>query len=102
MTAEAGAEAPGCPGIANAMKAPLNRAEQEGALGRRPVAKEVSPQAGDDSVHAVLTSLAPSDALTWQGWGWAPLESLSHLPEMKGFILNVTAGKQIGGRRGTE
>lgn len=102
MTAEAGAEAPGCPGTANAIKAPLNHAEQEGALGRRPVAVEVSPQADDDNVHTVLVSLALSDAPTWQGWGWAPLKSLSRLPGMKGFIPNVTAGKQIGGRRGTE
>lgn len=102
MTAEAGAEASGCPGTANAIKAPLNRAEQEGALGRRPAAVEVSPQAGDDSVRAVLASLAPSDAPTWQGWGRAPLESLSDLLEMKGFILKVTAGQQNGGRSGTE
>lgn len=44
MPAEAGAEASGCPGTASAVKAPLNRAEQEGALGRRPGAEEVSPR----------------------------------------------------------
>lgn len=37
------AEASGCPGTAEAVKAPLNRAELEGALGRRPGAEEVSP-----------------------------------------------------------
>lgn len=42
--AEAGAEASGCPGTGSAAKAPLNRAEQEGALGRRPGAEEVSPR----------------------------------------------------------
>lgn len=44
VPAEAGTEASGCPGTANAVKAPLNRAEQEGALGRRPGAEEVSPR----------------------------------------------------------
>lgn len=102
MPAEAGAEASGCPGTANAVKAPLNRAEQEGALGRRPVAVEVSPQASDDSIHTVLTSLALSAALTWQGWGRAPPERVSCEPEMKSFILNVTAGKQTGDKSGTE
>lgn len=58
MTAEAGAEASGCPGTARAVEAPLNRAEQEGALGRRPAAKEVSPRAGDGSVHIALAPLA--------------------------------------------
>lgn len=98
MAAEAGTEASSCPGTANTLKAPLNRAEQEGALGRRPVAEEVSPQAGDDSVHTVLVSLALSNAPTWQAWGWAPLESLGE----KGFIPNVTAGRQVGGKSGTE
>ena len=67
MTAEAGAEASGCPGTVNAIKGPLNRAEQEGALGRRPVAEEVSPQAGDNSVCTVLASLAR--AMLRPGWG---------------------------------
>lgn len=44
VPAEAGAEASGCPGTADAAKAPLNRAEQEGALGRRPGAEEGSPR----------------------------------------------------------
>lgn len=43
VPAEAGAEASGSPGTANAVKAPLNRAEQEGALGRRPGLRRCPP-----------------------------------------------------------
>lgn len=66
-------------------------------MGRRPVAEEVSPQAGDDSVQAVLlVSFALSSAATWQGWEWAPLESLPHWHERRGSTPGVTAGEQSG------